>query len=87
MVSLSIIFVIFGSLLPVMIGAQHSLHVKKERVNAFETLHEAAREWNATGKMQGQRTVNGIFYQWQMSDELCVEYMDYKKHRRQLCIE
>ncbi|ANU28352.1 hypothetical protein [Planococcus versutus] len=87
MVSLSIVFVIFGSLLPVMIGAQHSLHVKKERVNAFETLHEAAREKNATGRMQGQRMVNGILYQWQMSDELCVEYMDYKKQRRQLCIK
>ncbi|EMF45425.1 hypothetical protein B481_3288 [Planococcus halocryophilus Or1] len=60
---------------------------KKERVSAFETLHEAAREISATGKLQGQRQVNNIFYSWKMEEQLCVEYVDYKEQRRRICIE
>lgn len=86
MVSLSIVFIIFGSLLPVMMGVQQSLQVKKERVSAYETLHEAAREIS-TGVIQGQRVVNGIVYSWQMTDQLCVDYADYKGKREQLCVE
>ncbi|ANU12937.1 hypothetical protein [Planococcus halocryophilus] len=81
------VFILFGSLLPVMIGIQQSLQVKKERVSAFETLHEAAREISATGKLQGQRQVNNIFYSWKMEEQLCVEYVDYKEQRRRICIE
>lgn len=81
------VFILFGSLLPVMIGIQHSLQVKKERVSAIETLHEAAREISATGKLQGQRKVNNIFYSWKMEEKLCVDYVDYKEQRRRICIE
>ncbi|AIY05299.1 hypothetical protein Plano_1334 [Planococcus sp. PAMC 21323] len=87
MLSLIMVFILFGSLLPMMIGIQHSLQVKKERVSAFETLHEAAREISATGKLQGQRSVNNIFYSWEMDEKLCVEYVDYKDQQRRICIE
>ncbi|WP_251047653.1 hypothetical protein [Planococcus sp. ISL-110] len=81
------IFIIFGSLLPVMLSVQQSLQMKKERVSAYETLHEAAREINSTGSVQGQRTVNGIVYNWQMADRLCVDYADYQGKKEQLCAE
>ncbi|WP_100069870.1 hypothetical protein [Planococcus donghaensis] len=87
MVSLLMVFILFGSLLPVMIGIQHSLQVKKERVSAFETLHEAAREISTTGNLQGQRTVNNILYSWEMEEQLCVDYVDYKEQRRRICID
>lgn len=87
MVSLFMVFVIFGSLLPVMFSVQQSLHAKKERVSAFETLHEAAREIRSTRQSTGRRTVNGIVYSWEMADRLCVEYEDYKGRHEQLCAE
>ncbi len=87
MISLVIIFVVFGSLLPLMMGAQHSLHVKKERTSAVETLHEAAREMKLTGASKGQRLVNGISYRWEMTDQLCVTYVDFKDRQRKICIQ
>lgn len=87
MVSLFMIFIIFGSLLPVMHSVQQSLQVKKERVSAYETLHEAAREISSTGSVHGQRTVNGIVYSWQMAGRLCVDYAGYKEKQEQLCAE
>ncbi|ANU11165.1 hypothetical protein A1A1_12447 [Planococcus antarcticus DSM 14505] len=87
MVSLLMVFIIFGSLLPVMLNVQQSLQLKKERVSAYETLHEAAREMRSTGLVSGQRTVNGIVYNWKMTGQLCVDYADYKGEIEQLCVE
>lgn len=87
MVSLFMVFIIFGSLLPVMLSVQQSLHVKKERVSAYETLHEAAREISSAGSVHGQRTVNGTIYSWEFSDRLCVDYADYQGKQKQLCAE
>ena len=87
MVSLFMVFIIFGSLLPVMLSVQQNLQVKKERVSAFETLHEAAREINSTGALQGKRTVNGIVYSWEMADSLCVDYADFRGQQERLCSE
>lgn len=87
MVSLFMVFIIFGSLLPAMLSVQQSLEVKKERVSAVETLHEAAREIRSTGATNGQRKVNGIVYSWEMAGELCVDYADYKGQQEQLCVE
>ncbi|TWT08186.1 hypothetical protein FQV26_10355 [Planococcus sp. CPCC 101016] len=87
MVSLFMVFIIFGSLLPAMLSVQQSLQEKKERTSAFETLHEAARKISSSGALQGQRTVNGIVYNWEMADRLCVDYADFKGEQEQLCIE
>lgn len=81
------VFIIFGSLLPVMLSLQQSLQAKKERVSAYETLHEAARQISSTGALNGQRTVNGTMYSWQLTDQLCVDYADYQGNREQLCAE
>ncbi|WP_298829311.1 hypothetical protein [uncultured Planococcus sp.] len=87
MVSLFMVFIIFGSLLPIMLNMQRNLEEKKERVSAYETLHEAAREISSTGASNGQRTVNGIVYSWEMAGGLCVDYTDYKGQAERLCAE
>lgn len=87
MVSLFMVFIIFGSLLPAMLSVQQSLQVKKERVSAFETLHEAAREIHSTGALHGRRSVNGIVYSWEMADSLCVDYADFRGQQERLCSE
>ena len=87
MVSLFMVFIIFGSLLPAMLSIQQSLQEKKERTSAFETLHEAARKISSTGVLRGQRTVNGIVYSWEMADQHCVDYADFKGRQEQLCIK
>lgn len=87
MVSLFMVFIIFGSLLPAMLSVQQSLHAKKERVSAYETLHEAARQIASTGAVAGQRTVNGTIYKWRFADQLCVDYANYQGERAELCEE
>lgn len=81
------LFMLFGTLLPVMQQLQQSLHLKRERMVAYETMHEAAKEMAATENRHGARTVNGRVYSWEMLDRLCVEYDDYRDQRQRVCVE
>ncbi|MGO1059084.1 hypothetical protein ACTL32_08150 [Planococcus sp. FY231025] len=78
---------LFGTLLPMMQQLQQSLHLKRERMIAYETMHEAAKEMAATDSRQGERTVNGRTYSWDMLEQLCVEYDDYRNRRQRVCVE
>lgn len=86
MLSLFMVFLVFGSLLPLAHEMHVRLELKKERFAAYETLHEAAKVIASTGRTEGQRSVNGILYSWQAEGH-CVEYMDFQGKQEQLCIE
>ena len=86
MLSLFMVFLVFGSLLPLVHDMQVRLELKKERLAAYETLHEAAKTIASTGSAEGQRSVNGILYSWQ-ADGHCVEYVDFQGEHVRLCIE
>lgn len=86
MLSLFMVFLIFGSLLPLAHDMQVRLELKKERLAAYETLHEAAKTIAATGIIEGQRSVNGTLYSWQ-ADGHCVDYVDFQGKQERLCIE
>lgn len=81
------LFMLFGTLLPMMQQLQQSLHLKRERLIAFETLHEAAKEIAATGNVRGERMVNGNSYRWEMLERLCVEYEDFRTSSHRVCLE
>lgn len=81
------LFMLFGTLLPMMQQLQQSLHLKRERMVAYETLHEAAKEIAATGNVRGERTVNGSAYRWELLERLCVEYEDFRMRSHRECLE
>ncbi|MGI2326591.1 hypothetical protein [Planococcus sp. YIM B11945] len=87
MVSLLMLFILFGSLLPIMQHMHQSLQLKKERVAAYETLHEAAKEIHSEQVRTGARTVNGVVYTWEKTENLCVAYTDYQNAQRDICIK
>ncbi|WP_416144532.1 hypothetical protein [Planococcus koreensis] len=81
------LFMMFGTLLPVMQGLQQSLHAKKERLAAYETLHEAAIEIAGYGVARGERKSGGILYRWEIAEQLCVYYDDSRNQEHKECIE
>lgn len=87
MLSLMMVFVLFGTLLPVLQEIHEKLELKKERVAAFDTMHEGALEMQAQQTSAGSRTVNGIVYQWEMEDSLCVSYTTFKGVPTAICLE
>lgn len=87
MLSLLIIFMLFGTLLPLMQKMHGTLDDKQMRVTAYETLHEAAKRIRANGEISGVRTVNGTLYAWSYGEQLCVEYQNYRFLPEKICLE
>lgn len=87
MLSLLIIFMLFGTLMPTMQKMQQTLDDKQMRTTAFETLHEAAKTIKAYGATQGNRTVNGVVFSWDYHSELCVRYKNYRSSQETICLE
>ena len=87
MLSLAMLFMMFGTLLPMMQGLQQSLHAKKERLVAYETLHEAAIEIAGFGIAKGERKAAGTLYRWEMAEQLCVYYDDFRNEQKKECLE
>lgn len=86
MLSLFMFFIVFGTLLPAFQYTQQAIHLKKEKMIAYETMHEGAKQLAANGAFSGQRKVNGTIYQWEFSEDLCVSYENYKEERQTLCL-
>lgn len=87
MLSLAMLFMMFGTLLPVMQQLQQSLHAKRERLMAYETLHEAAIEIAGYGVSSGERKAGGMLYRWEMAEQLCVYYDDFRNEQKKECLE
>lgn len=87
MLSLLIIFMLFGTLMPLMQKMQQTLHDKQMRMIAYETMHEAAKTIHAKGLSDGQRMVNGTLFAWEFETRLCVNYTDYREEQVTICEE
>ncbi|MFD1030712.1 hypothetical protein [Metaplanococcus flavidus] len=87
MLSLLIIFMLFGTLLPLMQKMHQTLDDKQLRTIAFETMHEAAKTIQATGKDFGTRTVNSTVFSWEYGTKLCVDYENYRHLPETICAE
>ncbi|TWT09382.1 hypothetical protein FQV28_05755 [Planomicrobium sp. CPCC 101079] len=87
MLSLAMVFVLFGSLLPVLHGMHEKLQLKRERAAAFETMYEGAIEMQSENAKSGMRTINGTVYHWQMDTHMCASYNTYKGEPEVVCLE
>lgn len=87
MLSLLIIFMLFGTLLPTMQKMQGTLDDKQLRATAYETMHEAAKTIKANGLPAGKRTVNNVLFTWEYGSDLCVAYKNYRSLPVTVCVE
>ncbi|TWT26470.1 hypothetical protein FQV30_10170 [Planomicrobium sp. CPCC 101110] len=87
MLSLAMVFLLFGSLLPVLQGMHEKLQLKRERATAFETMFEGAVQMQSESALRGMRTVNGTVYHWQMERHMCVSYDNYQGEPQVICLE
>lgn len=85
MLSLFMFFIVFGTLLPTFQYTQQAMHLKKEKMIAYETMHEGAKQL-ANGAVSGQRKVDGTVYRWEFSGDLCVSYENYKEQQQTVCL-
>ncbi|WP_203333016.1 hypothetical protein [Planococcus beigongshangi] len=85
MLSLLLITMLFGTLVPVMQKMQGSLDDKQLRLTAYETMHEAAKTVKASGAASGKRTVNSVEFIWEYGGSLCVMYTDHRGNPVTLC--
>lgn len=75
MLSLVIIIVIFGSLLPLATTLTSSVTGKKQAMIAAETSYQAAIHYKSSGRTVGRRTHEELDYDWTVSNgEICVAY-------------
>lgn len=79
------VFLVFGSLLPLVHEMQTRLELKKERYAAYETLHEAAKVIAVSDSDAGSRIVNGIVYYWEAEGH-CVEYTNFRGQEQNICL-
>ena len=85
MLSLMIIFMLFGTLMPLMQKMQQTLDDKQLRATAYETMHEAAKTIRSSGASSGRRTMNGSVFEWEFEAGLCVHYKNYLLQPVTLC--
>lgn len=75
MLSLVIILVIFGSLLPLATTLTSSVTGKKQAMIAAETSYQAAIHFKSSGRTAGRRTHEELAYDWTVSNgQICVVY-------------
>ena len=75
MLSLVIIMVIFGSLLPLAATLTSSVTGKKQEMIAAQTSYQAAILYKSSGQATGSRTHEDLQYDWIVSDgQICVDY-------------
>lgn len=87
MLSLLIIFMLFGTLMPIMQKMHQTLDDKQLRAIAYETMHDAAKIIRASGEISGMRTVNGTVFTWAYNGGMCVEYKNYRSIEEIVCLE
>jgi hypothetical protein len=73
--TLTIIIVIFGTLLPFASTVETKLQMKKAHMYAAETAHQGAIYFSAYGLVEGIRQVKGVNYKWIIDGKsVCVSY-------------
>lgn len=87
MLSLFMFFIVFGTLLPAFQYTQQSIHLKKEKLHAYETMHEGAKQAAAQDITSGKRKVDGTVYSWELTGRLCVTYENYRSEYQEICLD
>ena len=73
--TLTIIVIVFGTLLPLATKMTSTLHYKKISMYAVETMYHGAILYKSNGKAKGKREIEGVHFDWIITDQLiCVSY-------------
>jgi hypothetical protein len=73
--TLTIVIVIFGTLLPLSTFVTSNLQLKKAAMHASETAFQGAIYFNAYGLLEGVRRIEEIDYKWSINGRaVCVSY-------------
>ncbi|WP_025784743.1 hypothetical protein [Sporosarcina sp. D27] len=73
--TLTIMMVIFSTLLPLSFRMLSGLENKKHEMRAKETMYQGALLYTTYGISEGVRTEDGTEYEWTVvNDRLCVNY-------------
>ena len=73
--TLTIVLVIFGTLLPLASTMSLKLQMKKSQMYAAETALQGAIYFKAYGLLEGAREVDGVNYDWSIEGQsVCVSY-------------
>lgn len=86
MLSLLVVLVIFGSLLPMANILTSSVTEKKQAMIATQTAYQAAILYKSSGQTTGHRSHEDLHYNWTISDrQICVAY-DIQQIENQRCV-
>lgn len=73
--TLTIVIVIFGTLLPFATAVTSKLQMKKAQMYATETALQGAIYFSSYGLIEGIRQVEGVDYDWTVNGQsVCVSY-------------
>ncbi|WP_143560444.1 MULTISPECIES: type II secretion system protein [unclassified Sporosarcina] len=84
MLSLLVVMVIFGSLVPLADILTSSATEKKQAMIAAQTTYQAAILYKSSGQTTGHKTHEDLHYNWMVSDrQICVAYeiQQIEKHK------
>lgn len=86
MLSLLVVMVVFGSLLPLGSTLTSSATEKKSAMIAAQTAYQASILFKASGQAAGRRTHEELHYDWTVSSEqICVVY-ETQQIENQKCV-
>ena len=76
MLTLTILIVIFGTLLPLATNITSLLHNKHHSMRAAETAYQGAITYSAYSIAEGTRSIDGVHYKWIVEEnKICVSYI------------
>ncbi|MEG0260322.1 MAG: type II secretion system protein [Lysinibacillus sp.] len=86
LLSLVIVMVLCGTVLPISHIMKTTLHNKKLEMHATEAAYEGAKNIQGTGLHSGVQIIDGVQYEWQFDGHtICVQFQNTQE-RRQKCI-
>lgn len=88
LLSMVIVFLIAGVLIPMMIVLRTQLEDKKRSMHAAEAIYQAARQYKLSGTTSGYWRINGLDYYWKVEEaKICAEYLSVDASRKVKCTE
>ncbi|WP_438310730.1 hypothetical protein [Sporosarcina sp. FA9] len=87
MLTLTIVLIIFGTLLPLATKTTAAIHTKKQLMRAAETAYHGSILFKAYGIDSGTHTIDDLNYNWKIGGNfVCVSYLVIDKEEEK-CLD
>lgn len=88
MLTIAILFMITGVLIPLMVGIRGQLEDKKRSMHAAETAYHSVFEARYSKVEDGERRIDGVVYHWKREGRrICIEYFSHNSSSKRICVE